>query len=270
MPSFLTLPFAGVLGAIIGSFLTVLTNRIPPLILGDDPVTLSRLVRAISWPGSHCPCCHTPIAWSDNIPVISYLRLGGHCRACGASYGVKYLMLESLAAGLGVIAVAMLGWSGEALLAFLLMATLLALTAIDMEEQLLPDVLVMPLLPLGILFQAFYRDGLISALCGMGCAFAAMWGIGALYKVSRGRDGLGFGDVKLAAVLGAWLGLPATPFFLTGAFAVGLVVMVPCLFLGRVESRQALPFGPFLALSAIPFLLYPALLPLLEALFLAS
>jgi leader peptidase (prepilin peptidase)/N-methyltransferase len=247
-------------GAIIGSFLTVLAARIPQILLADESEhsSVRAILSGISWPGSHCTACHAVLNWRDNIPVLSYLHLGGKCRACDAPYGRRYLVLEISSAVTAAICVWLFGWSGEAALCFALLASLIVLTVIDLKEQLLPDVLILPLLPLGLLFHARYRDGLSSALVGMAMGYLVMWTIGALYRLCTGRDGLGFGDVKMAAVLGAWVGAVAVPFFLMGAFAAGVLVTLPLLLLGRLNAKIAVPFGPFLCLSAVVFVLMPA------------
>jgi prepilin signal peptidase PulO-like enzyme (type II secretory pathway) len=134
---------------------------------------------------------------------------------------------------------------------------LLALSAIDLETMLLPDVLVFPLLPAGLLFQALYGDGILAAVAGGATAFAAMWAIGAAYKQARGQDGLGGGDVKLAGALGAWIGIAHVLIFLTSAFGVALMVMGPLLLVSRAQAAKPLPFGPFLALSASVLVLCP-------------
>jgi leader peptidase (prepilin peptidase)/N-methyltransferase len=123
--------------------------------------------------------------------------------------------------------------------------------------MLLPDVLVAPLLPAGLLFQALYGDGLISGLMGATAAFAVMWAIGAGYALARKAEGLGGGDVKLAGALGAWLGILKIPFFLLGAFAGGVLVMALVMVANRRDGQAPLPFGPFLAASAALFVLMP-------------
>jgi leader peptidase (prepilin peptidase)/N-methyltransferase len=247
-------------GAIIGSFLTVLATRIPKLLLADEggDISLAAILSGISWPGSHCTACDVAVAPRDNIPVLSYLLLGGKCRTCAAPYGHLYLVLEISTAIAAMLCVLLFGWTGEAAFCFALLALLLALTAIDLKEQLLPDILLLPLLPLGLWFQMRYRDGLPSALLGMAIGFLVMWTIGAVYRLCTGRDGMGFGDVKMAAVLGAWLGATAMPFFLLGAFATGVLCTLPLLVLGRLNAKIAVPFGPFLCLSAVVFVLIPS------------
>lgn len=255
-------------GAAVGSFLSVVAARLPPLLLtsNNGHVAPHRALAALSFPASHCTNCKTKLAWHDNIPFLSWLVLRGHCRACGHSFGNGYLLLELGGALAGLISVQLFGWSLEGALSFLLLASLLALSAIDLREMLLPDLLVLPLLPCGLLFQSLYGDGFISSLAGAAAAFAVMWAIGAIYGLVRHAEGLGGGDVKLAGALGAWLGILKIPFFLLGAFASGVVVMGLFLAL-RCEAKDApLPFGPFLAASAALFVLMPNLHTLLAQL----
>jgi leader peptidase (prepilin peptidase)/N-methyltransferase len=250
---------AGLCGAAVGSFLSVVAARLPPLVLAapDGRVSPHRALKSLSFPGSHCTRCKTPVCWHDNIPFLSFVMLAGRCRACGHRFGADYLLLEFGGALAGLTSVQMFGWSLEGGLSFLLLTILLALSAIDFREMLLPDLLVLPLLPAGLLFQTLYGDGLVSGLLGAGAAFGVMWGIGAAYGLVRHAEGMGGGDIKLAGALGAWLGIVKIPFFLLCAFAAGVVVMGLFLALSRREKHMPLPFGPFLAASAALFVMVP-------------
>ena len=246
-------------GAAVGSFLGVVAARVPPLLQENERgfVSPRRLVSALSFPSSRCDHCREAIAWHDNIPMVSWLVLRGHCRACGHFFGVGGLLLELGGAAAALLSAALLGWSAEGALAFLLMAVLLALSAIDLREMLLPDILVAPLLPAGLIFQAFYGDGVLSGLMGAAAAFAVMWAIGAGYVLARKTEGLGGGDIKLAGALGAWLGILKIPFFLLCAFTSGVLVMGVVMMISRRGGQAPLPFGPFLAASAALFVVMP-------------
>ena len=250
---------AGLGGAAVGSFLSVVAARLPPLLLAspDGHVPPHRALAALSFPASHCTSCKTPVRWHDNIPFLSFLMLRGCCRACGHRFGAGYLLLELGGTLAGLASVQLFGWSLEAGLSFLLLASLLALCAIDLQEMLLPDLLVLPLLPAGLLFQSLYGDGLVAGALGAAAAFAVMWAIGAGYGLLRHAEGMGGGDIKLAGALGAWLGILKIPFFLLGAFATGVLVMGLFLAFSRREKSAPLPFGPFLAASAALFVLMP-------------
>lgn len=256
------------MGAVFGSFMSVVAVRVPPLVL-DSPggqVRLARLFSTLSWPGSHCTSCSASLRWWDNVPLLSYIALRGRCRSCHAAYGGKYVLLEAGGAAAGLASVYLYGWSAQGALCFLFLALLLVLSAIDLEEMLLPDVLVAPLLPLGLAYQGWYGDGLMSSGLGAVAAFAVMWAIGASYRLARKTDGMGGGDVKLAGALGAWLGITNIPFFLVGAFASGTLVMSAYLLIQKSGTKQPLPFGPFLALSAAVFVMMPQTAPFLTAL----
>ena len=255
------LALAVTFGAAIGSFMSVVASRVPPLILSsaDGRVRLTRLFSTLSWPGSHCTGCGTPLRWRDNVPLLSYLVLRGRCRNCHMAFGSQYFLLELGGAAAGAASVHLFGWSAQGALCFLLLSLLLLLSVIDLAEMLLPDVLVFPLLPAGLIYQSQYGDGLTSGISGAAAAFGVLWAVGASYRLARKQDGLGGGDVKLAGALGAWLGLAKIPFFLIGAFSSGLLVMTACLMLSQAQAKNPVPFGPFLALSAAVFVLAPQL-----------
>ena len=256
------------MGAVFGSFMSVVVVRVPPLVLDSTGgrVRLARLLSTLSWPGSHCTRCNTALRWWDNIPLLSYIALRGRCRSCHAAYGGKYVLLEAGGAAAGLASAWLYGWSAQGTLCFVLLSLLLVLSAIDLEEMLLPDVLVLPLLPLGLFYQSWYGGGLVSAGLGAVAAFAVMWAIGASYRLARKIDGMGGGDIKLAGALGAWLGIANIPFFLICAFACGTLIMSAHLLIRKSGSGQPLPFGPFLALSAAVFVMMPQTTAFLTAL----
>lgn len=255
-------------GAAIGSFLSVVAARLPPLMMesAHGRPSVAKLITTLSWPSSHCGSCKTPLSWRDNVPLLSYLMLKGRCRHCQAAYGAGYLLLELSCVAAAGLCVYLYGWTAQAWLCFSLLAVLLTLTAIDIREMLLPDMLVFPLLPMGILFQILYGEGAMNAALGAMAAFLVLWAIDALYRLARHQNGLGGGDVKLAGALGAWLGLSQVPFFLIAAFASGTIIMSWSLLRTRARSDTPLPFGPFLALSGGAFVLFPQLTAVLREL----
>ena len=247
-------------GAIAGSFLNVVIHRTPLLIeYGERSVSPLQYLRGLSWPASHCPCCKAQLRWYDNIPILSYIVLRGRCRACAAPYGARYLVVESLSALAVASCVLQFGATATAVFSSIFVLGLLALTFIDLEEQLLPDAIVFPLLLLGIVFNGIYRDALMDASSGALVGFSVLWLIRASYQAYAGIEGLGYGDLKLAAMIGAWLGLAAVPAVLFMAFAIGVVLMAPMLLAGNIDQRTAVPFGPFLAVSAASVLVLPRL-----------
>ena len=255
-------------GAIAGSFLNVVIHRVPRLIDSHDgDVSVSQYLAGLSWPGSHCTQCGHHIAWHDNIPVLSYVLLRGRCRFCGESYGRRYLVVEMLAALAFAYCLATLGMTAKAFLASWFLAALIALTIIDLEEQLLPDIVLAPLFCLGVIFQTLYGTGIATASTGAAAGFASLWLIREGYRLYSGIEGMGYGDVKFAGALGAWLGITALPAMFAIAFVSGLAISVPLLLIGRIGRQVAVPFGPFLALGGGTLFLLPNLAQLLAALF---
>ena len=257
-------------GAIAGSFLNVVIHRVPRLIDSHDgPVSVRQYVAGLSWPGSHCAQCSHPLQWRDNIPLLSYLLLRGHCRFCGESYGRRYLLVEMLAAVAFAYCLATLGLTAKAFLAALFLAALIALTIIDIEEQLLPDIVLAPLFALGLAFQAIYGSGIAAAATGAAAGYASLWLIREAYRLYSGSEGMGYGDVKFAGALGAWLGISVMPALFAVAFVSGLAVSVPLLLIGRVGRQAAIPFGPFLAFAGGILFLVPSAARLLASYFAA-
>jgi leader peptidase (prepilin peptidase)/N-methyltransferase len=239
-------------GAVAGSFLNVVIHRLPRLIDSHEgQVSLAKYVCGLSWPPSHCPGCGHHLEWRDNIPVLSYFALGGCCRSCRQPYGRRYLVVELAVAAAFAYCLATLGLSPKGFLGAFFLGGLIALSAIDIEEQLLPDALLVPLFCLGLAFHSLYDGGIIDALWGAAVGYGVLWLIGLSYRLYSGVDGMGHGDVKFAAVIGAWLGIAAIPVVLAIAFISGVVVMLPFALSGRMAARAAIPFGPFLAFGGL-------------------
>ncbi len=245
---------AGILGLLVGSFLNVVIYRLPLMIAQDrqasthhtDPQSDFNL----SWPGSHCPSCGTPVRALDNIPLVSYLLLRGRCRHCQQSIHWQYPVVEVVTALMSAFAVTALPDFHPVWLLFIWLV--IPLTVIDLRHQLLPDQLTLTLLWVGLCAAALgwlpvsAADSIGGAIIGYGC----LWLLYQLHRRLRGRDGMGYGDFKLLAALGAWLGpLALAPLVFLGALtgllaAAGLRVTT-----GRMP--EALPFGPFLIAGGI-------------------
>lgn len=248
------------LGAVAGSFLNVVIHRVPRLIDSHEgAVSVSEYVSGLAWPPSHCPGCSHRLAWRDNVPILSYFMLGGRCRFCRQAYGPRYLVVEIAAAAAFAFCTATLGFSANAFLSALFLGGLIALTAIDIEEQLLPDVLLAPLFCLGLAFHGLYGAGIPDALWGAAAGYGVLRLIGESYRLYSGVDGMGYGDVKFAGVIGAWLGLAAMPVVFAIAFTSGVALMLPFALSGRLASRTAIPFGPFLAFGGFCAFAMPGL-----------
>jgi leader peptidase (prepilin peptidase) / N-methyltransferase len=260
LPVYLLAAFGAVAGAIAGSFLNVVIHRTPRIIDGGDKtVSVWEFLHGLASPPSHCPQCKTAVGWRDNIPVLSYLFLRGRCRGCRQPYGARYVVVEAVSAVAAGFCAVHFGATPMAVFAGIFVLGLIALTFIDIEEQLLPDALVFPLFALGLVFNIVFHDSFYDACAGAFAGFAALWVVRASYQAYSGIEGLGFGDLKLAAMIGAWLGLAAIPAVLFLAFAIGVVFMGPLLLFGRLDQRTPVPFGPFLAISAACVLALPAL-----------
>jgi leader peptidase (prepilin peptidase)/N-methyltransferase len=248
------------LGAVAGSFLNVVIHRLPHLIdAGDGRVSLATYISGLAWPPSHCPSCGHHLKLRDNIPILSYVVLRGRCRFCRASYGARYLVVELLAAAAFAYCTFMFGLTPKAFLGAIFITGLVALSVIDIEEQLLPDAVLAPLFCLGLAFHLVYAGGITNAALGAATGYAVLWLIRESYRLYAGTEGMGYGDVKLAAAIGVWVGIEAIPVVLFIAFAGGVALMLPLTLLGRVGKGAPVPFGPFLAFGGLCAFLVPNL-----------
>jgi len=241
LPAPLLLGGTAVLGACVGSFLNVVVHRVPR---GES------IVR----PRSRCPACGTPVAPRDNIPLLSYLLLRGRCRRCGHPIGWRYPALELAGGAVPVVALLAAPTLPHAVAASLLTWWLLALLLIDLQHQLLPDALTLPGIVAGLLLCPWLAVPRAAAAAGAAGGFLALLALQRGYAAWRGRDGLGGGDVKLAAMLGAWLGWQGVLLtFLLGSLA-GSVVGLALVLSGRGDRTTRLPYGVFLAPAAVAVL----------------
>ena len=225
---------AGLLGLLVGSFLNVVIHRLPIMMEHDwagqcaelkgeaapvfEPLSLVR-------PRSRCPHCGHQISALENIPVISWLLLRGRCKACAAPISPRYPLIEAVSGLLFALSAWHFGFTAAGLGALVLIAALLALTAIDFDTQLLPDDITLPLLWIGLALNAFnvYTD-LKSAVFGAMAGYLSLWGVYWLFKIFTGKEGMGYGDFKLLAALGAWLGWQMLPLTILLSSFVGAVV----------------------------------------------
>jgi leader peptidase (prepilin peptidase)/N-methyltransferase len=280
--------FAGVLGALIGSFLNVVILRWPRKMawewrtealswLSEDPdpalglpadpqiqqAAQEALARhheravppGIVVKGSHCPHCLTPLRWHDNLPLVGWLMLAGKCRSCKAPISVQYPLVEAAGAALAVLAVATFGWSAGALAASAFLGLLLTLAVIDARTMYLPDELVLPGLWTALAWswaaQTWWPGQAITldkAVLGAVLGYGGLALVARLYSAVRGREGMGGGDLKLLGVIGAFLG-PGALIPVIGMAAVGGIATGVILQAKRGESKP-FPFGPWLALAA--------------------
>jgi leader peptidase (prepilin peptidase)/N-methyltransferase len=229
---------AVVLGLCVGSFLNVVIYRLPR-------------GQSLSTPPSRCTRCGRPLRWSDNIPVISWLVLRGRCRTCGERISPQYPIVEAVTALIALVIVAMTP-PGVVLASRLVFAALLiALFVIDLEHQILPNVITLPGIVIGLIFSAVAPPGFVNAVLGAVLGAGVLYGIAAAYYLWRREEGMGMGDVKMLAMIGAFLGWRAVLLTLVMASFAGAVVGVGLMTAHRGDMKYALPFGTFLALGAL-------------------
>lgn len=248
-----------VLGLLVGSFINVLVYRLPIMlerqwqreaqeVLGLPTTQHARFDLCL--PASRCPhCAHRIRAW-ENIPVISYLALGGRCSSCKNRISLRYPVVEVASALLSLVVAWRFGASVEALLALPLTWCLLALSLIDADHQLLPDVLVLPTMWLGLIVNAFgIHVPLADALWGAVAGYLSLWTVYWVFRLVTGKEGMGYGDFKLMALIGAWGGWQVLPLTLLLSSVVGALVGLCLLRFRRYALGTAIPFGPYLAIA---------------------
>jgi leader peptidase (prepilin peptidase)/N-methyltransferase len=228
---------AGAFGAIVGSFLNVCIYRLP-------------LGKSVVWPASACARCGRPLAWFENIPVVSYAVLRGRCRTCGDRISLRYPTVETITAAMFA-----LGWwyygPGVLLASRLVLGcTLLVLFEIDREHQILPNAITLPGIAVGFAFSLFTAPGWVSSLAGIVIGGGSLLAIAYGYYFLRHEEGLGMGDVKMLALIGAFLGWRLTLLALMMASLSGSIIGVTLIVTKRGGMKSALPFGTFLALGA--------------------
>lgn len=235
---------SGILGAVVGSFLNVCIYRIPA---GQSIVT----------PRSSCPHCGSLITWYQNIPVLSFLLLRGRCGRCRAPIALRYPLVELLTGLLFLLVAYRFGWQSFVPLLWALCAVLVVITFIDLDHQIIPDRITLPGIPLCFLASFFipwvsWTDSLLGILAGGGSLLLIAW----LYQVLSKKEGMGGGDIKLLAMLGAFLGWKAVFPILFFSSVLGTLVGVPLMLIKKANGKLALPFGPFIAAAALIYLFW--------------
>ena len=247
------------LGLIVGSFLNVVVHRLPIMLerewhshcaeLSGTQAPVTEPYNLVI-PRSRCPHCGHAIGAFENIPVLSYLLLRGRCRACKARISPRYLLIEIISGVLSGWLAWHFGFGWPVLGALLLTWALLALTVIDLEKQLLPDKITLPILWLGLVFNLGHtftdaRSALIGAVAG----YLSLWCVYHGFRLLTGKEGMGYGDFKLYALLGAWLGWQSLPLIILIASAAGALVGIGLILSRRVQRGIPIPFGPYLAVA---------------------
>jgi leader peptidase (prepilin peptidase)/N-methyltransferase len=249
-----------VVGLMVGSFLNVVIYRVPVMMerdwkaqcqeyMGQAPTETER-VFGLAKPRSTCPHCGHAIRFYENVPILSYLWLRGKCSSCQHSISLRYPLIELLTAVLSAVIAWHFGYDWQTAAALLLTWALVALSMIDVDHQLLPDSITLPFLWLGLtlsLFPVFAdtRSSLIGALAG----YLSLWTIYQLFRLLTGKEGMGFGDFKLLALLGAWMGWQSLPIIVLLSSAVGAVLGGTMIAVQGRDRLQPIPFGPYLAIA---------------------
>ena len=255
-------------GLAIGSFLNVVIYRLPAILhqnwktectelLGLEADTPAETPVTLSSPASTCPKCGHKIRPWENIPVISYLILKGRCSSCNSPISIRYPVIEFITGVLSIVVAWHFGVSIMTAGILLLTYALIALTMIDIDEQLLPDNITLPFLWLGLVFNlaGIYTD-LTSAVIGAIAGYLSLWSVFWIFKLLTGKEGMGYGDFKLLAVFGAWLGWQYLPQIILLSSIVGAVIGIGMILLRGRDRNIPIPFGPYLAIAGWISLLY--------------
>lgn len=250
--------FAGLLGLTVGSFLNVVIYRLPIMmkkqwegecheVLGLEPNVPAKPFN-LFLPHSACPACGHQVRFWENVPVLSYLFLKGRCSACGIEISAQYPLVEFFTALASIFVVATFGYSWAALFALLFTWALITLAMIDLQTQLLPDQITLPLVWLGLLvnLNGLFTD-YASALWGAAGGYIALRAVYHMFKLLTGKEGMGFGDFKLLAAIGAWGGWQILPATIIISSLIGAIVGIAMISLKKHEQGTPIPFGPFLA-----------------------
>ncbi|OGR30371.1 MAG: peptidase A24 [Desulfuromonadaceae bacterium GWB2_53_15] len=235
---------AFIFGTVVGSFLNVCICRMPK----DESIVS---------PPSHCPFCDYRIRWYDNIPLLSYLLLRGKCRGCGAHISLQYPLVELLNGLLTLALFYRFGLSITFVALFLFCSSLVVITFIDIEHQIIPDEISLSGIVIGFIFSFFlpwqtWLNSLLGILLGGGSLLLVAYG----YQWLTGKEGMGGGDIKLLAMMGAFLGWKSIPFIIFASSLVGSILGITIMLIQKKDSKLAIPFGPYLAFGAILYIFY--------------
>lgn len=255
---------AAVIGLLVGSFLNVVIHRLPIMMEKDWRVQCHEFLELedvkakdqagetfnLAKPRSKCPKCGHQITSLENIPIISYLLQGGKCKGCGDKISARYPIVELLTGILTAVVAWRFGFGWAACGGILLTWALIALSGIDLDHQLLPDSITLPFLWLGLGFNLFatYID-LESSVIGAMAGYLSLWSVYWLFKIATGKEGMGFGDFKLLAVIGAWLGWKLLPLTIILSSLAGAVIGISLIVFRSHGRSQPIPFGPYLAIA---------------------
>lgn len=255
-----------IFGLMVGSFLNVVIYRLPKMmeqewhnnfleLQGKEATAQPKFT--LAKPRSACPHCAHKISAFENIPIISYLALKGRCSACKTPISMRYPLVEALTGTLIGLISWQFGYTTTTLFAWVFTFALIALTFIDFDTQLLPDDITLPLLWLGLLFNlnSGFTD-LKSAVIGTMAGYLVLWSIYWLFKLIRGKEGMGYGDFKLLAAIGAWFGWKLLPAVILLSSTLGAAIGIALIVLSKRGKEVPMPFGPFLAIGGIAALFF--------------
>lgn len=253
--------FFGVLGLLVGSFLNVVIHRIPKMMQresdnyvatesGKEPPHTDRYNLMV--PRSACPSCGHQITAMENIPVFSYLVIKGKCRGCQAAISPRYPIVEFITGLLSAFMIWHFGSGIEGLAALVFVWFLIAMTFIDADTQLLPDDLTLPLMWLGLLLNLYGTfASLEDAVIGATAGYLSLWSVYWMFKLVTGKEGMGYGDFKLLAALGAWMGWSMLPTIILLSSVVGAIVGISLIVFKKMHRANPIPFGPYLAAAGL-------------------
>lgn len=255
-------PLAAIVGLLLGSFGNVVIHRLPKMLerrwaaqcaelLGQSVAQDAPRYNLIV-PRSACVACGRAVKAHENIPVLSWFILGGRCAGCKARISARYPIVEALAGALALLSVFTFGFGWKGIAAFGFLYVLLLLTFIDADTQILPDQLTLPLVWAGLIVNAFgLFTSLSSAVWGAVAGYLSLWVVFWLFKLVTGKEGMGYGDFKLLAAIGAWLGWQVLPATILFASVVGAMVGITLMVTGRLATGAPMPFGPYLAAAGV-------------------
>jgi leader peptidase (prepilin peptidase) / N-methyltransferase len=259
---------SGIFGLLIGSFLNVVIHRLPIMMEREWQAQCAELAGntvpntepfSLVTPRSRCPHCGHLIGALENIPVFSYLLQKGSCKGCGKHISLRYPLVEVLTGLTFGYAAWRFGFSLAGAGAMLFLSIMIALTFIDADTQLLPDDLTLPLLWAGLLINLFHTfTTLPNAVVGAAVGYLALWSVYWLFKLATGKEGMGYGDFKLLAAIGAWLGWPMLPLVILLSSLVGAIIGIALIVLAKRGRNVPMPFGPYLAIAGVIALFWGA------------
>ena len=250
------LPLVFVFALTVGSFLNVVIHRIPVMMqrewdaMANDDAEEDRETYNLSLPASACPTCDHKIRWYENIPLLSYAFLKGKCSECSSSISLRYPFVELLSAITVTYTFYLYGINEISLLAAFFTWALICLIFIDIDHQLLPDRITLPLLWLGLFANTFnIFTSLESAVYGAIAGYLSLWSVYWAFKLLTGKEGMGYGDFKLLAALGAWVGIAQIPLIILLSSVVGTIFSIIMIVRKKQDQQTPIPFGPYLAIA---------------------